>query len=480
MVKKEGNEGIEGKTIVVTGGLGFLGASLCLKLVQKGAFEVRSLDVRISSPWSSLLSQAGVVSILGDITCKKEVEKALQGADCVFHIASYGMSGKEMLRTAQINKVNIDGTRIILDVCLKFGIKRLVYLSTCNVVFGGKEIVNGDENLPYLPLGDYCDPYSRSKAIAEQLVLKYNGRPFRDNGGNFYSCAVRPASIYGPGEDNIFPRIVNCAKLGMLLFKIGNASVKTDWVYVDNLVSGLLLASIGLLDEVSGRERHPIAAGQSYVISDGSPSNTFEFIRPLLESLEYGVPNASLTVPSALVFGKICQVFYTILYPLLSISWLPQPLILPAEVYQIGVSHYFSLQKAEEELGYFPVVSPQEGMETMISYWRERKRRNIDSPKLYAWLFCVFGLSGLFIVNFLPDIGPVTLLRAIALLIFRSMRKIRIVSCIVATAHISEAIFAWFLAKKVDPANARGWFWQTLLLATFSLRLLLARAGPLS
>lgn len=143
--------------------------------------------------------------------------------------------------------------------------------------------------------------------------------------------------------------------------------------------------------------------------------------------------------------------------------------------WQIGVTHYFSLQKAEEELGYKPIVSPQEGMAAMIWYWQDRKRRNVDRPKLYAWLFCVFGLSALIVVNLLPDIGPV---RAIALFIFRSMRNVQIASCIVATVHISEAIFAWFLAKKVDSVNARGWFWQTLLLATFSLRLLLARAGP--
>ncbi|XP_019105290.2 uncharacterized protein LOC104900838 isoform X2 [Beta vulgaris subsp. vulgaris] len=454
----KGEEGIEGKTFLVTGGLGFVGAALCLKLIQYGASQVRSLDIRSSSTWSSQLSQAGVVFILGDITSKKDVEKALQGVDCVFHIASYGMS----------------------DACVKCGIKRLVYVSTYNVVFGGKKIVNGDESLPYLPLDDHRDPYSRSKAIAEQLVLNYNGRPLRVNGGCLYSCAVRPAAIYGPGEDRTFLKIVNYAKLGLLLCKIGDSSVKTDWVYVDNIVSGIVLASMGLLDDLPEREGLPVAAGQSYFISDGCPANTFEFIQPLLESLEYDVPKASLTVSSALVFGKICQVFYTILYSWLNISWLPQPLILPAEVYQIGVTHYFSLQKAKEELKYVPLASPQEGMAVMISYWKDRKRRNIDVPKLYAWLFCVFGLSGLFAVNFLPDIGPVTFLRAIALFIFRSMKNIRIAFFIVAIAHTSEAIFAWFLAKKVDPINAKGWFWQTLVLATFSLRLLLARAGPAS
>ena len=117
--------------------------------------------------------------VSGDITHEENVKTALQGADCVFHIASFGNSGKEMLQTRRIHEVNIEGTRIILDVCLEFKIKRLVYVSTYNVVFGGKEIVNGDENLPYIPPHQHISPYARSKAFAERLVLSYNAKPFR-------------------------------------------------------------------------------------------------------------------------------------------------------------------------------------------------------------------------------------------------------------------------------------------------------------
>ena len=80
---------------------------------------------------------------------------------------------------------------------------------------------------------------------------------------------MRPAAIYGPGEERHLPRIVNFAKLGLLPFRVGNPSVKTDWVYVDNLVLALLLASMGLLDDIPGKEGSPIAAGQPYFISDG-------------------------------------------------------------------------------------------------------------------------------------------------------------------------------------------------------------------
>ena len=84
-----------------------------------------------------------------------------------------------------------------------------------------------------------------------------------------YTCAIRPAAIYGPGEQRHLPRIVNLAKLGLLPFKIGKANVKSDWVYVDNLVLALIMASMGLLDDIPGRGSQPVAAGQPYFISDG-------------------------------------------------------------------------------------------------------------------------------------------------------------------------------------------------------------------
>lgn len=107
------------------------------------------------------------------------MERALRGVDCVFHLAAYGLSGKEMLQFGRIDEVNINGTCHVLDACLEFGVRRLIYMSTYNVVFGGQEIVNGNEGLPYLPIDDHVDAYGRSKSIAEQLVLKTNGRALK-------------------------------------------------------------------------------------------------------------------------------------------------------------------------------------------------------------------------------------------------------------------------------------------------------------
>ncbi|XP_077215673.1 NAD(P)-binding Rossmann-fold superfamily protein [Tasmannia lanceolata] len=471
------NEGIEGNIFVVTGGCGFVGSALCLELIRRGAREVRSFDLRKSSPWTLDLDKSGVRCIQGDVCQKKDVERALRGTDCVFHLAAYGMSGKEMLQVGHVDAVNITGTCNILDTCLEFGVRRLVYVSTYNVVFGGKEIVSGNEALPYFPIDNHVDSYARSKSVAEQLVLKTSGRPSkRKNGAPLYTCAIRPAAIYGPGEERHLPRIISLAKMGLLPFKIGEVSVKTDWVYVDNLVLALLLASMGLLDNIPGKEGHPIAAGQPYFISDGSPVNTFEFIRPLMRSLECDMPNTTVAVPHALFLARIFEAIYTMLYPCLNRSWLPQPLLLPAEVYKVGVTHYFSYLKAKQELGYIPTVTPRVGMAATISYWQEKKRKELDGPTIFAWLFSAVGMTMLFYAAFTPSVWPLQWVRSSSLFVFRSVWVVRAIYVAAATAHVGEAIYAWFLSKRVDPANAEGWFWQTLALGGFSLRLLMKRA----
>ncbi|XP_062222202.1 uncharacterized protein LOC133921376 [Phragmites australis] len=472
------NEGIEGVRFAVTGGQGFVGAALCLELLRRGAREVRSLDLRAASPWSQQLLNAGARLFQGDVRKKDDVGRAFHGVDCVFHLASYGMSGKEMVQAGRADEVNINGTCNVLDACHEHGVRRLVYVSTYNVVFGGEPIVNGNEALPYFPIEDHVDAYGRSKSVAEQLVLRSNGRPSKGNKSTcLYTCAIRPAAIYGPGEERHLPRILSLAKLGLAFFKIGGSDVKTDWVYIDNLVLALILASMGLLDDIPDRKGTPVAAGQAYFICDGSPVNTFEFIiNPLFQSLDYTVPQVTLDTSVALAISRICLFMSTLFYPWLDSKWIPPPLILPAEVYKVGVTHYFSFLKAREELGYVCMVSPREGLAATISYWQERKRRELDGPTIFTWLAVTLGMLAVFSAACLPPVGLLKWILDIHLFVFRSMLVIRLVFAGAVALHFGEAVYAWFLAKKVDPRNATGWFWQTFALGIFSLRYLLKRA----
>ncbi|KYO37882.1 short-chain dehydrogenase/reductase family 42E member 1 [Alligator mississippiensis] len=197
-------ENITKEAVLITGGGGYfgfrLGCALCKKGVSVILFDVGKLIQAVPE---------GVKFVEGDVCHLSEVEKALRDVICVFHIASYGMSGREQLNRKLIEDVNVRGTENVIQACRKAGVSRLVYTSTYNVVFGGQVIQNGDESLPYFPVHLHPDHYSRTKSLAEMKVLEANGTELGEGKGVLRTCALRPAGIYGPGEQRHLPRINN-------------------------------------------------------------------------------------------------------------------------------------------------------------------------------------------------------------------------------------------------------------------------------
>ncbi|XP_007937316.1 short-chain dehydrogenase/reductase family 42E member 1 [Orycteropus afer afer] len=356
------------ETVLITGGGGYVGFRLGCALNQKG---VHVILFDISSPIQSI--PEGIKFVHGDIRHLSDIEKAFQGADvtCVFHIASYGMSGREQLNRNLIEAVNVGGTDNILQACRRRGVPRLVYTSTFNVVFGGQAIRNGDESLPYLPLHLHPDHYSRTKSIAEKKVLEANGTALEGSSGILRTCALRPAGIYGPGEQRHLPRIVSYIERGLFKFVYGDPRSLVEFVHVNNLVQAHILAS-----EALKADKGHVASGQPYFISDGRPVNNFEFFRPLVEGLGYTFP--SIRLPLTLIYGLafLTEMAHFIL------SWLYnfQPFLTRAEVYKTGITHYFSLEKARRELGYkAQLFSLQEVVEWFKAHGHGRHPESCDS-----------------------------------------------------------------------------------------------------
>ncbi|XP_008302350.1 short-chain dehydrogenase/reductase family 42E member 1 [Stegastes partitus] len=378
-------------TCLITGGCGYFGYRLATSLHKKGARIVLFDTV----PPSQQVPE-DIVFVQGDIRDYAQVEKAVAGVDCVFHIASYGMSGREQLNRHLIEAVNVQGTQNVLKACVELGVSRLVYTSTFNVVFGGQVIENGDESLPYLPLHLHPDHYSRTKSLAEMAVLKANGTALEDGSGVLRTCALRPAGIYGPGEQRHLPRIVGYIEKGIFRFVYGEPSSLVEFVHVDNLVSAHELAAEALTPE-----KQHCSAGQAYFISDGRPVNNFEFFRPLVEGLGYTFPKLRLPISLIYFFAFVTEMIHHVVGPFYNF----QPLLTRTEVYKTGVTHYFSMAKAKAELGY----EPQEyNLDEAVQWFRSRGHgRKCHSSfigrllldVLFACAFVAVALS------FLPVVG---------------------------------------------------------------------------
>ncbi|XP_070580013.1 short-chain dehydrogenase/reductase family 42E member 1-like [Ptychodera flava] len=379
----------ENQKVVITGGGGFFGMHLGRMLYSLGA-DVLLVDIR--PPIQDV--NDGIKFIQGDVRDRNFIFQVCRGASCVFHLASYGMSGKEQLRGNEfIESVNVGSTQSMIDACCELGISRLVYTSTLNVIFGGQDIRNGDETLPILPLDKHKDHYSRTKSMAEQLVIKANGKAIK-GGKKLCTCAIRPPGIYGVGETRHLPRIVEMMEAGLTMFKIGGPDILIEWVHVDNLAAGHVLAA----DRLSESKQH-IAAGEVYFISDGKPVNQFEWLRPLYHGL--GISFPSLSVPYIVMYyvGLLVEWVHFIVKPFYNF----QPLITRTELFQVAVTHYFNLEKASRHLGYEPI---DHDIADIVEHFQKlklkRKRRQPSAVSYWLINFVIAAMFAVMLLSFLP------------------------------------------------------------------------------
>ncbi|NXX37833.1 D42E1 reductase, partial [Tricholaema leucomelas] len=327
---------------LVTGGGGYLGYNLGCALVRSGIavvlFDIRKPEGEIPS---------GAEFFKGDVRDYDAVFKACEGVDCVFHVAACGMSGLEqatvhVLFLTLVLKLFVVHT---LSVCKQRNIPRLIYTSTVNVVFGGNPIEEGDEEtVPYFPLEKQFNHYSRTKAIADQMILAANGTLLK-GGDKLHTCVLRPPGIYGPEEQRHLPRVAVNIQRRLFNFKVGNHKVQMNWVHIGNLVQAHLLAAEALTSE-----KGYVASGQAYYIHDGENVIFSEWIVPLFEKLGYRKPWIHIPVLLVHIAATLMEYLHLILRPVFSFT----PFLTRNEVWNITVTHTFRIDKARNQLGYNP------------------------------------------------------------------------------------------------------------------------------
>ncbi|CEQ41251.1 SPOSA6832_02943 [Sporobolomyces salmonicolor] len=224
----------ETETYLVIGGEGFLGSTLVKALLARyPSSSVGSLDI-VQRHFSDQLSTTRKWTFYSaDLTSLPSLSAAIKqsGATTVFHTASpWTGSGAEVCE-----KVNVQGTQTVVDACVQEGVKKLVFTSSAGTVYNGVDLINVDERMPFPEEG--LDPYNVTKAKAEKIVLEANGK------GGLLTVALRPAGIFGPGDRQALPGVLEVLKSGKTKFQVGSNENLFDWTYVDNVVHAHLIAS---------------------------------------------------------------------------------------------------------------------------------------------------------------------------------------------------------------------------------------------
>jgi 3beta-hydroxy-delta5-steroid dehydrogenase/steroid delta-isomerase len=343
--------------VLVTGGSGFVGANLVTELLDRG-HEVRSFD-RVPSP---LPEHPRLQTIEGDICDPSTVAAAVVGIDTVFHTAAVidlmgGASVTEEYRQRSF-AVNVTGTHNLVQAAQAAGVKRFVYTASNSVVMGGKRISGGDETLPYTER--FNDLYTETKVVAERFVLSQNAV------GDMLTCSIRPSGIWGRGDQTMFRMVFESVLAGHVKVLVGSKNVKLDNSYVHNLIHGFILAAEHLVPGGT-------APGQAYFINDGEPVNMFEFSRPVVEAC--GQPWPKFRIPGRLVW------FAMTVWQLFHFRFgLPKPLLEPLAVERLYLDNYFSIAKAQRDLGYRPLFTTEQAMAECLPYYVDLFHRMKAAP----------------------------------------------------------------------------------------------------
>jgi nucleoside-diphosphate-sugar epimerase len=319
---------------LVTGATGFSGAALVKKLLEYG-HEVKVI-VRDQSKLVNNNPRLNIVE--GNIINLKDVERSIDGVDTVFHIAA-------VYRTAGISEdiywaTHVKGTENLLKAALKGNVNKFVHCSTVGV-HGHIEQPPATENYRFKP----GDIYQLTKLEGEKKALEF----YRSEG--LPVTVIRPTAIYGPGDT----RLLKLFKLASKPINIvlGSGEIKYHMVYIDDLIQGFMLAA-----------KVEKSVGQSFIIG-GKEVLTLNALLSTISEL-MNVSNKKIHLPAwpFQMAGTICE---RICIPL-NID----PPIYRRRVDFFTKSRAFSIEKAQNILGYEPKTSIHEGLFKTLQ-WYEQK-----------------------------------------------------------------------------------------------------------
>ena len=268
--------------LLVTGGTGFIGSHLAEEARRRGAeVVVLGLTDRPEEEANvALLRGQGVEIVPGSITDPERCRQAIAGATHVFHLAVAMREGGK--QDEFFERVNLDGTRHLLDAAVANGVQRFVHCSTIGI-FGHRAPGVTREDSPLRP----GNIYERTKVASERLVREAAGAaalPF---------VILRPADVYGPRDQRLLKLFRGVRRGRFPLF--GSGGGRRHMVYVDDVVAAFFQAC-----------ERDAALGQAPIVAGPRPCTLRELVAEVqraVGSARYGfrLPLAPMLAVAAVV-----------------------------------------------------------------------------------------------------------------------------------------------------------------------------------
>jgi dihydroflavonol-4-reductase len=327
--------------ILVTGAAGHVGNVLVRELLVRGEC-VRVLIL----PGEDCTSLEGldVEKVDGDVLKPASLENAMQGVDLVYHLAA--IISIVPRKDDLVRRVNVQGTRNVIQAARKAGVRRVVYTSSIHALTRPPHGVKVNEDLSFdadNPVGEY----DRSKAEASLEILKAV-----DEGLD--AVIVCPTGIIGPYDFRL-------SEMGHLVL---------DWM--KNKLHVLVKGFYDFVDVRDVAKGHILAAekgrkGQTYILG-GERIGLIDLKKLVQKAMGIRSPQVFIPIPIAKFFAQFTPMFYRLTHT--------QPRFTPYSIETICSNSDISHEKAERELGYQP-RSLHQAIEDTVIWWRAIIRQSL-------------------------------------------------------------------------------------------------------
>jgi nucleoside-diphosphate-sugar epimerase len=326
------------ETCLVTGATGFIGGHLAARLVREG-HRVRCV-VRATSD-TSRLQTLDVELAVGDLTSLRSLVDAIEGCKYAFHC---GALVSDWASTNEIRRINVEGTRNLLEASVASGVERVIHFSTTDV-YGYPGGVGIEETYSATRFRNW---YAETKLAAEAEVRRAVAAQAVD------AVILRPATVYGPRSKEVVGEIARAIRNRTMLLIDGGRAV-AGLCYVENLIDAALLAL-----------SHQNASGEAFNVSDGLSVTWKQFTQDIAEELDCAPPRFSIPYGIANGLGFILEHSYRALHAALGLT--TPPLLSRQAVQIMGSDQDFSTRKARELLGWEPRVDYEAGLRATIQW----------------------------------------------------------------------------------------------------------------